>query len=141
MIEITKFFESKINWINFIVLIFREKNLKKKSISNFTFPLGKPSSFKISNIRFSVLPEANVLLILNTNSSFCNYFSYENSYLRTGIFLLTFNINDNFIQLNKTYNSSNYFHWNSYCFRNIVVGQMLFALWLCVIFLRPSIHA
>jgi len=67
MIEIGEFFKGKISWINFIILNKTKKGFQsseKKRMFDFTFPLGKPSSFKISNIRFSVLPDANVLLIL-----------------------------------------------------------------------------
>lgn len=42
----------------------RTLRVTEERMVTFTFPLGKPSSFKISKIRFSVLPEANVLLML-----------------------------------------------------------------------------
>ena len=53
-----------------------------------------------------------------------------NSYLRTGIFLLTFNIKDNFIQLkSEQYDCHTKINsFNTDCLRKIVVGHMLFAL-------------
>ena len=68
MIKITKFLKGKIDWIDFIILIqSKKKEFEEKHsiVFVFTFPLGRPSSLRISNMRFSVLPEANVLLILN----------------------------------------------------------------------------
>ena len=68
MIEITEFFESKICRINIVVLKLSILGQNRKSClpRSLTFPLGKPSSLRISKIRFSVFPEANVLLMLRT---------------------------------------------------------------------------
>ena len=67
MVEIAELLEGKISRIDLVILNTRQGfEGRNEGVFHLTFPLGKPSSFKISNIRFSVRPDANVLLILKS---------------------------------------------------------------------------
>lgn len=147
MIEITEFFKGKICRINIVVLEVINRSSERKDVfcSFSYFPTGQAEFFQDFKDTLLCFPRSKCLADAKSIEATKGYgiHSIRMTYLRTGIFLLTFSIKDNFNQLKR--HSVRYADsWCSdttHCLRKIVVGHILFALWLWVIFLIPSIQA